>query len=84
MTEQEPPITVDTNGVQQLVGRTIVAAYRYPPSGKPYEMYEESLILTLDDGSEWEFSGNGYDFSQLEIVMTPAKASAHTPLDYKQ
>ena len=65
------PITIGTD-VSQLVGRTIIKAERDPPSGKEWQLYEESLTLTLDDGSVWKFVGEGYDYSRLDIEMTPS------------
>ena len=63
-------ITVDTRGVQQMVGRKIVAAHREPPSDYGHPLIDESLTLTLDDGSVWEFVGIGYDTSYLEIYVS--------------
>jgi hypothetical protein len=59
-------VTIGTD-VQMLVGRTIVSARREDPSKEKFPMYDETLYLTLDDGSEWEFSGEGYDASSLVI-----------------
>lgn len=67
-------IEVDTD-VSQLVGRTIVAADRQPPSKEDWPLYDESLTLTLDDGSLWRFDGEGYDASSLRIYVTKPSAS---------
>ena len=32
-------------------------------------MHDQTLTLTLDDGSVWEFEGDGYDTSQLIITL---------------
>ena len=55
--------------VSRLVGRTIVKARREPRSDAPYQYYEESLFIELDDGSMWTFIGDGYDASRLEIYV---------------
>jgi hypothetical protein len=59
--------------VQRLVGRTIVKAERDPPSSDPWPYEDQSLTLTLDDGTEWYFSGWGHDASGLEISVEEAK-----------
>jgi hypothetical protein len=46
-----------------LVGRTIVAAERTPDTGEPFQLGENTVTLTLDDGAQVEFSGEGYDAS---------------------
>jgi hypothetical protein len=61
---EEVEIGTDVSG---LVGRTIVTAQRDPKSGEEWGLYEESLTLTLDDGTEWHFAGYGYDASGLDI-----------------
>jgi len=62
------PVQIDTDGAQRLLGRTITSVMRNPPSGEPYELDSETLFLTLDDGSEWKFVGEGYDASGLVIT----------------
>lgn len=65
-------IEVDTDGVQALIGRTIIKADREPPSEDEWPTCDESLTLTLDDGSVWEFFGHGYDTGGLQIVIRNA------------
>jgi YD repeat-containing protein len=64
--------------VERLVGRTITAAVRNPPSGEDWGHAEESLTLTLDDGSVWEFEGWGYDASGLTVSVTDPPCSVAT------
>jgi hypothetical protein len=54
-----------------LVGRRIVGAEREPDSGKRYELYENTVTLTLDDGATVRFAGWGYDASCCETTYTP-------------
>jgi hypothetical protein len=72
MTDKSNEVGTD---VERLVGRTIVSAVRTPPSAERYPMYDESLTLTLDDGSVWLFKGDGYDASSLVIYVTDADIS---------
>lgn len=67
---EDESVEIDTDGVQQLVGRTIIAVERDSPSKESYPIYDQSLALTLDDGSVWDFRGWGYDASGLEIYRT--------------
>lgn len=58
--------------VQRLIGRKIVAAEREPPSKDSWPMEDQSLTITLDDGSIWRFEGWGYDACGLQIYVTDA------------
>lgn len=71
-----PETEVDTEGVQKLVGRTIVAAHRAPPSKESWPLLDQTLTLTLDDGSVWRFEGDGYDSSSLLIYVSENCATA--------
>lgn len=63
-------VEIETD-VQQLVGRKIVTAKRDSPSDpKTWPLNDESLTLTLDDGTIWRFEGEGYDSSRLVIYLT--------------
>lgn len=54
--------------VAAVVGRTIVAATREGDSGATWHNGEENtVVLTLDNGVEIEFSGWGQDLSGLSI-----------------
>ena len=53
--------------IQELAGRTIVKVERDPPSKEQWPLNDESLTLTLDDGSVWRFVGEGYDASSLVV-----------------
>jgi hypothetical protein len=73
MDEQQNPvdeIEVDTDGVQALVGRTIVSAFREPPSTESWPHGDQTLTLTV-----WRFDGWGYDASGLEIWVQASPQS---------
>lgn len=57
---------IHTPIVKQLVeGRTIVSFERENDSGVDWSHGENSVIITLDDGSKLSFMGQGYDASSL-------------------
>jgi hypothetical protein len=58
-----------------LCGRTIVAVHREPRT-EAWEHGQNSVTLTLDDGSQVGFEGWGYDASGLHTSYAPRRGRA--------
>lgn len=63
----EPDVEITDANIDEwrprIVGRTITAFDREPDSKEEWPQGENSVTLTLDDGTRLEFYGWGYDSS---------------------